>query len=113
MVCSPIPCGLLKGYRRGLHPSLWGVVVVEDTIMEWVIEQRRGNDHGGDRYLRKSKAGNLVWGDLHDARVFNYASKAQKFLHKSGEDGLVVELNRSSPEDSFWLIMRPDGSHNG
>jgi len=81
--------------------------------MEWVIEQRRGNAHGGDVYLRKSQAGNLVWGDLRDARVFQFASKAQKFLHKSGQEGHVVRLIRSSPKDSFWLVSRPDGSHNG
>jgi len=81
--------------------------------MEWVIEQRRGNAHGGDRYLRVSRKENYVWGGLHDAEVFPFASKAQKFLHKSGEEGQVVKLVRSSPEDSFWLVQRPDGSHNG
>jgi hypothetical protein len=81
--------------------------------MEWVIEQRRGNAHGGDVYLRRSRAGNLVWGDLHDAKVFDYASEAQKFLHKVGEEGRVVQLIRSSQKDSFWLVSRPDGSHNG
>lgn len=81
--------------------------------MEWVIEQRRGPFHGGDYYLRQSRKGNYVWGTLRLATVFQYASDAQKFLHKSGQNGQVVELHRREVMDPFWLVMRPDGTHNG
>lgn len=81
--------------------------------MEWVIERRQGNAHGGDQYARLSRSGRIVWGSLHHAEVFPYAAEAQRFAHKHALEGRVQRLVRSGQDGSYWLVLRSDGSHNG
>jgi len=70
--------------------------------MEWVIEVRRGNAHGGDRYIRRSRTGNLMWGSLRRAEVFRYASDAHE-VARHHEGAAVVRLIR---EGSFLHVSR-------